>query len=79
MKIKLVAYGIARDILDQKHIEFELVGSKVSDLKQELFQQYPKFEELKSIRFAINDSYTDETEVINEDDEVILIPPVSGG
>lgn len=79
MKIKLVAYGVARDILHQKHIDFELSGSKVSDLKQELFIQYPEFDKLKSIRFAINDSYIDENEVIKEQDEVILIPPVSGG
>ena len=79
MKIKLVAYGVARDIINQKTIDFELSGSKISDLRQALFATYPEFEKLNSMRFAINDMYKEEDELIQAEDEVILIPPVSGG
>ncbi len=79
MKIKLVAYGVARDIINQKTIDFELSGSTVSDLRQALFAQYPEFEKLNSMRFAVNDMYKEEDELIQAEDEVILIPPVSGG
>ena len=79
MKIKLVAYGVARDIINQKTIDFDLSGSTVSDLRQALFAQYPEFEKLNSMRFAVNDMYKEEDELIQAEDEVILIPPVSGG
>lgn len=79
MNIKLVAYGIARDILADKHVEFDFAGDKISELKSALFSRYPKLDELKSIRFAINDEYVEDDQQISQDQEVILIPPVSGG
>jgi len=79
MKVKLVAYGIAKDILDGKHLDFELSGESIADLKLQLFSAYPKLDELKSIRFAVNDTYVEEDLVVKENDEIILIPPVSGG
>lgn len=79
MKVKLVAYGIAKDILKGKNLDFELNGSNIGDLKTQLCHTYPKLEQLKSIRFAVNDSYAEEDLVVKENDEIILIPPVSGG
>lgn len=79
MKVKLVAYGIANEILNGKHHDFDLNGESISDLKHQLFQSFPKLDELKSIRFAVNDSYVEEDLLVKEHDEIILIPPVSGG
>ena len=80
MKIRLVAFGIAREILQSKSLEFHLdSGESISALKQRLFQQYPEFSSLKSISFAVGENYQEDSYSLQENDEVVIIPPVSGG
>ncbi len=80
MKIKLVAFGIAKDILQSKQIEIELnSGDTLSALRQILVQQYPEFSKLKSLSFAVGVNYQDDSYQLSENDEVVIIPPVSGG
>jgi molybdopterin converting factor small subunit len=80
MKINLIAYGIAKDILQSKQLEYELKpGDTISALKQNLFQRYPEFSKLKSLAFAVGEDYQADTYGLQEDDEVVIIPPVSGG
>jgi molybdopterin converting factor small subunit len=41
--------------------------------------QYHEFKKLQSINFAINEDYQEDNFQIHEGDEVVIIPPVSGG
>jgi len=81
MTIKLIAYGIAKDILPSRELDFELAGdtATIADLKQQLQARFPEFGKLRSIHFAINADYQDDTCPLHENDEVVIIPPVSGG
>ena len=80
MKVTLIAYGIAKDILKTKKLDFEFSsGGSISSLKQNLFQRYPDFVKLKSLAFAVGEEYREDTYTLNEHDEVVIIPPVSGG
>jgi molybdopterin synthase sulfur carrier subunit len=80
MKIKLVAYGIAKDILKGKERTIELPeGTTVSNLKNNLLASYPQFSKLKSLSFAVAEEYREDDFELSEDCEVILITPVSGG
>lgn len=80
MKINLIAFGIAKDILQSKQLEFELnEGATISLLKQNLFQKYPDFTSLKSISFAVGENYQEDGYALHENDEVVIIPPVAGG
>ncbi len=80
MKITLVAFGIAKDILRSKQMEFELAaGDSILLLKQKLFRQYPDFSKLKSLSFAVGENYQEDSFALHENDEVVIIPPVSGG
>jgi molybdopterin converting factor small subunit len=80
MKVTLIAYGIAKDILKAKKMEFELSsGGSISNLKQNLYQQYPDFTKLKSLAFAVGEDYQDDSYLLKDNDEVVIIPPVSGG
>lgn len=80
MKIQLVAYGIAKDILQSSALSFPLPsGQKISDLKVELIQQFPRFADLQSLRFAVEEEYQSDDYLLKENDEVVIIPPVSGG
>jgi molybdopterin converting factor small subunit len=80
MKINLIAFGIAKDILQSKQLEFELAeGDTISSLKKKLFQQYPEFSKLKSLSFAVGESYEDDSYALHGGEEIVIIPPVSGG
>lgn len=80
MKIKVVCFGITRDILGGFEKEIELsAGETVQDLKAKLLTDYPDFGKLTSLRIAVNEEYGEENLVLSEKDEVVLIPPVSGG
>lgn len=80
MNIKIVAYGIAKDILNGSKKELVLPNdADISALKQLLLEQYPAFSKLQSLRFAVNEDYQGNDYQLNENDEVVIIPPVSGG
>lgn len=80
MKIKLVAYGIAKEILNGSKAEIELENeNSITNLKEQLVKQYPAFKELASLRFAVNEEYQDDSYELTGREEVIIIPPVSGG
>lgn len=80
MTIKLVAFGIAKDILQNKSIDFALVEqATVGTLKADLCAQYPEFKRLKSFAIAVNEEYQNDDFVIKSSDEIVIIPPVSGG
>ncbi len=80
MKITLVAYGIAKEILKARQMEFESVpGETIASLKLKLFQRFPELTQLKSLAFAIGESYQEDSCTLHENDEVVIIPPVNGG
>ncbi len=80
MKIQIVAFGIAKDILNGSSSEMEVDnGGNIADLKDMLLSRYPAFRELRSLRFAVNEEYREDDFRLSEKDEVVIIPPVSGG
>ena len=80
MKLTIRAFGITREIIGDKETVLEC-GSKttISDLKTQLEAQYPELKALKSLFIAVNNKYAEEGAELEENDEIALIPPVSGG
>ena len=80
MLVKLVAYGIAKEILSGSQLDFNIGDSSdIGALKAALIDSYPEFEKLRSLRFAVGEEYREDDFRLNEKDEVVIIPPVSGG
>lgn len=80
MEIKLIAFGIAKDIMKSSSLSFSVdTPASILDLKKALHNEYPDFSKLNSLKFAINEDYQDDNYLLNEGDEVVIIPPVSGG
>ena len=80
MKINLVAFGIAKDILGGREVEYVWEGAEtVEGLLRDLRDKYPQLHDLRSLKVAINSEYAPDNQAIKESDEVVLIPPVSGG
>ena len=80
MKIKLVAFGIARDILGGSTSDILLSnGRTIDDLKKQLLANHADFEKLSTLSFAVNEEYQSDDFVLNNEDEVALLPPYAGG
>lgn len=80
MEVKILAFGIAKDILGGASLSVELPEQPtVGQLKAYLCGAYPDFEKLASFAIALNTEYAEDQQAIQPGDEVVIIPPVSGG
>ncbi|WP_454058978.1 MoaD/ThiS family protein [Elizabethkingia ursingii] len=80
MKLKILAFGITKDILGGAEKEIELTDEiTVKDLKTKLESEFSELKRLKSYFIAVDDEYAEDDQVIIITNEVAIIPPVSGG
>ena len=55
-------------------------GATVDDLLDQLCRDYPPLADVRrALRVAVNQEYVDPQHALSDNDEVALIPPVSGG
>ena len=80
MTLKIIAFGIAKDILgtSQKNTEIK-ENITVEQFKKYLLLKYPEFSKLSNFMIAINTNYAKDKDTIKKGDEVAIIPPTSGG
>jgi molybdopterin synthase sulfur carrier subunit len=78
-RFKVRAFGITRELLGGREATIEFNGTTVGDLRGELASRYPELTGLRSLYIAVNSDYAGEDQVLKPDDEIALIPPVSGG
>ena len=80
MKLNLLLFGITRDIMGESPLTYEVPpGTTTSQLMDQLQQRYPALNDLRSVLLAVNNAYGQSEQILNENDEIALIPPVSGG
>lgn len=81
MQVKVVYFGILRELAGTAEEAMDVAeGVTSGDLFEALREKYPAIERFaKSVALAVNLEYTDKTRVLRANDEVALIPPVSGG
>lgn len=80
MKIQLLFFGIATDLVSENSIFYELESAEtVLALKKELLLKYPKLKNIDEFAIAVNEAYAEDDLVLKENDVVAIIPPVSGG
>ncbi|MEN0005343.1 MAG: MoaD/ThiS family protein [Bacteroidota bacterium] len=80
MELTILSFGIAKDIVGGPQCQLNVPAEiTAKELKAQLLQQYPAFQDLRSLAIAINNTYATDDQVISPTDEVVLIPPVSGG
>jgi molybdopterin converting factor subunit 1 len=81
MKVKVKFFAILRERAGTADVVKDVQeGSTVADLWAGLQQDYPKLA-VPGIRllYAVNQNYVAADCVLKESDEVVFIPPVSGG
>lgn len=80
MKVKVLFFGIVRDIVGENSIELELIeDSSVNIFHQVLRKRYSGLTDIENFAVAVNEEYADRDYLIHENDVIAIIPPVSGG
>jgi molybdopterin synthase sulfur carrier subunit len=79
MKVSILAFGIAKEILGTNQLVVDFEGSTSQDLKNILESQFPRLQQLSSYLIAVNNEYVSDVTEISSNDEIAIIPPVTGG
>ncbi|TDQ28844.1 molybdopterin converting factor subunit 1 [Tenacibaculum caenipelagi] len=80
MKTTLLLFGIAADLAGNSSLTIELPNkSTIASFKEFLSAEFPEFQKMSSYAVAINESYATDEALIQENDVIAIIPPVSGG
>ncbi len=79
--MKILLYGMAKETLGAKSIELKDTEGlrNVKDLKEKLKKDFPLFHKLPAMAIAVNANYARDEDPVEANDEIVVIPPVSGG
>lgn len=79
MKLNVLVFGIAKEIFGTNQLVVNFDGNNSEDLKNSLEKQFPRLKQLPAYMLAVNNEYVSTGTEINSNDEIAIIPPVSGG
>lgn len=78
--MEVLAFGIVKDIFGGSSINIEVNNAlNVDGLKLVLEEKFLELKRLTSYMVAVNNEYAMAKDSIQPNDEVAIIPPVSGG
>jgi MoaE-MoaD fusion protein len=81
VKIRVLFFGAARDVVDANPLELSIASpATVASAFQTLTARFSALERFgRSLLFAVNQEYATPDTILNENDELAVFPPVSGG
>src|SRR5579859_5588258 len=81
MRVRILFFGMLKDIFGKASDEIDLPdGASVADVLKRYESQIPRFKQsLGSLAMAVNQQYAGPDTKLKVDDEIALLPPVSGG
>jgi len=80
MIIKVKLFATLRDQVGAAEMTLELPqGATVSDAGRALGERMASPEALSAVAYAVNREYAPAATVLHDNDELAIIPPVSGG
>ncbi len=80
MKITILLFGILKDIVGENSLELYLENdATIEYLKAHLLKEYEKLNKFSNFSIAVNEAYVELDYILESNDVVALIPPVSGG
>jgi molybdopterin synthase sulfur carrier subunit len=74
--MKVLLFGILADAT--KKSEIEIQAHDMDALKKNLLTQFPVLNEYR-FQFAVNKEKIEKNILLNDDDEIALLPPFAGG
>jgi molybdopterin synthase sulfur carrier subunit len=81
MKIRVKCFAALQEITGQREIELDMTAdSTAADLLEHFSQLYPQIRRYgNSLMISVNMEFVSPRSPLSEGDEVVFIPPVSGG
>ncbi|WP_162415694.1 molybdopterin converting factor subunit 1 [Cyclobacterium roseum] len=79
--MEVLLFGISKELMGQQVLSLP-VDSKIAnvlELKRWILNQYPEMGNLNSFAIAVDQEYADDETPVSGNQEIALIPPVSGG
>ncbi|WP_247747486.1 molybdopterin converting factor subunit 1 [Alkalihalobacillus sp. BA299] len=77
--MKVLLFAQLEEVVGDREIEINSAPLTVKQFKHVLREKYPDLPPLDNTIIAVNEEYVKDDAVINENDVIALIPPVSGG
>jgi len=81
INVKVLFFGAAREAAGAEEVIITTaLPARVNSVKEEVFSRYERVSPFaKSLMIAVNREYATDETVINNNDEIAFLPPVSGG
>ncbi len=81
MRVRVKCFAWAKEVTGEDEIDLEVPDSAtVNDLRESLSARFPVFSgRMESIAVSVNHEFAGEGTPVEADDELALIPPISGG
>jgi len=81
MRVRVLFFGMLKDLAGKSSDALDMdENATVGDVLERCAEQIPRFKEaLPSLAVAVNQQYAGAETALNSNDEVALLPPVSGG
>jgi molybdopterin converting factor subunit 1 len=80
MKIKVLLFGIVKDIVGENTIDLDLGPTiSINDFQQIMRNKFAGLKDIENFAIAVNEEYVNRDYKIKNNDVVAIIPPVSGG
>ena len=77
--VKIKCFGVAKEIVENDILQLNSNVETVKDVRDEIMKTHPDFSTIKGFMIAVNQEYATDDQTISSDDEIAIIPPVSGG
>ena len=80
MRVRVRLFAVLRERVGKSELHWEVAqGQTVEDVWVGLRQAFPVLDDAGRVAFAVNRQYVDTFYRLADNDEVAIIPPVSGG
>jgi molybdopterin synthase sulfur carrier subunit len=82
--LKVKSFAILREIIGKEQMTLQLLrkdeGTTVADLRTRILELYPAISAQRIVMaIAVNAKMANDKSIINDFDEIALLPPISGG
>ncbi len=81
IQVSIKLFAVYQEVIGESQITQKLpAGSAAGDVLQGLIDRYPQLEQWRSVtRLGVNLDFVEADRLLQDGDELVLIPPVSGG
>lgn len=81
IKVKVKLFAIYQEVFNAPELDLVLpVQTTVNNVLESLIEQKPQLAKWQEVtRFGVNLKFVESNTILQDGDEVVLIPPVSGG